>query len=53
VDEDNTVSTHDSKPPALDNQDKAITGVENEQSMEKHKTTYNQFPKKKMTQTNI
>jgi hypothetical protein len=34
VDEQNTVDAHDITPSALDNQDEAITGVDNKQSME-------------------
>ena len=34
VDEQNTVDTHNNAPSALDNQDEAITGADNEQSTE-------------------
>jgi len=36
VDKDSTEDANDITPPVLDNQDEAITGVNNKQSMETH-----------------
>ena len=54
VDKDNTEDANDITPPVLDNKDEAITGVKQQTGHgNTHMTTYNQFPKKKMTQINM